>query len=86
MPKTAASNRTVKFGETLYKALKAEKIRQSKNEMKYGEYYTIHVIKVEKDEKANDMKRIIPIQKCVSSPLQRVHMVCVAENGQYTSN
>lgn len=58
-PKTAASNRTVKFGETLYKALK--------------------------DEKGNDMKRIIPIQKCVSSPLQRVHMVCVAENGQYTS-
>lgn len=37
--------------------------------MKYGEYYTIHVIKVEKDEKENDMKRIISIQKCVSSPL-----------------
>ena len=24
-------------------------------------------------------------QKCVSSPLQRVHMVCIDENGQYTS-
>lgn len=83
--KTVTSNRTVKFGETLYRALKAEKIRQAKNEMKYGEYYTIHVIKVEKDEKGNDMKRIVPIQKCVSSPLQRVHMVCIDENGQYTS-
>ena len=83
--KTIASNRTVKFGETLYKELKAEKIRQSKNEIKYGEYYTIHVIKIEKDEKGNDIKRIVPIQKCVDSPLQRVRMVCVAENGQYTS-
>mgnify|MGYP003256320467 FL=1 len=59
--KTVTSNRTVKFGETLYRALKAEKVRQAKNEMKYGEYYTIHVIKVEKDEKGNDMKRIVPI-------------------------
>ena len=49
------------------------------------EYYTIHVIKVEKDEKGNDMKRIVPIQKCINSPLPRVRMVCIAENGQYTS-
>ena len=83
--KTVTSNRTVKFGETLYRALKAEKVRQAKNEMKYGEYYTIHVIKVEKDEKGNDMKRIVPIQKCINSPLPRVRMVCIAENGQYTS-
>ena len=72
--KTVTSNRTVKFGETLYRALKAEKVRQAKNEMKYGEYYTIHVIKVEKDEKGNDMKRIVPIQKCINSPLPRVRM------------
>ena len=31
------------------------------------------------------MRHIIPIQKCIQSPLQRIHMVCVAENGQYTS-
>lgn len=83
--KTVTSNRTVKFGETLYRALKAEKVRQAKNEMKYGEYYIIHVIKIEKDEKGNDMKRIVPIQKCINSPLPRVRMVCIAENGQYTS-
>jgi len=83
--KTIASNRTVKFGETLYKALKAEKIKQAKSEMKYGEHYTIHVIKPETDEKGNEMKRIVPVQKCINSPLLRVHMVCVTENGQYTS-
>ena len=31
------------------------------------------------------MIRIVPIQKCVESPLQRVNLVCIAENGQYTS-
>lgn len=29
--------------------------------MKYGEYYTIHVLKKEIDEKGNDMYRILPI-------------------------
>ena len=56
-----------------------------KNEMKYGEFYTIHVLKKEIDEKGNDMYRIVPIQKCVESPLQRVHLICITENGQYTS-
>lgn len=84
-PKTAASNRTVKFGKTLYNALKAEKIRQAENELKYGEYYTIHVIKSELDEKGAEMKRIVPLQKCINSPLQRVRMVCITDNGQYTS-
>ena len=84
-PKTSGSNRTIKFGETLYKALKAEKLIQAKNEVAYGEYYTIHVLKTEKDEKGNDIQRIIPIEKSIQSALQRVRMVCVAENGQYTS-
>lgn len=84
-PKTPASVRTVPFGETLYQALKKEKAEQLKNEMKYGEYYTIHVKKIETDEKGNDMIRVVPIQKCVESPLQRIRLVCVDENGQYTS-
>lgn len=83
--KTATSNRTIKFGETLYRTLKAEKVRQAENEMMYGENYTIYVLNIEQDEKGNDMRHIIPIQKCIQSPLQRIHMVCVAENGQYTS-
>lgn len=84
-PKTKSSERTVSFGDTLHKALKAEHTTQMRNEIKYGEYYTIHVLKKEIDEKGNDMFRIIPIQKCVESQLQRARLVCIAENGQYTS-
>ncbi len=83
--KTASSMRTVKFGDTLYHALKQERTAQLKNELKYSEYYTIHVLKKEVDEKGNDMQRIVPIQKCVESALPRVRMVCIAENGGYTS-
>ena len=78
--KTASSMRTVKFGDTLYQALKQERTAQLKNELKYSEYYTIHVLKKEVDEKGNDMQRIVPIQKCVESDLPRVRMVCIAEN------
>ena len=84
-PKNPASVRTIPFGETLYQALKHEKAEQLRNEMKYGEYYTIHVKKIETDEKGNDMIRVVPIQKCVESPLQRIRLVCIDENGQYTS-
>ena len=84
-PKTESSTRTVKFGDTLYQALKLERAAQLKNEMKYGEYYTIHLLRKELDEKGNDMQRIVPIQKCVESALSRVCMVCIAENGEYTS-
>ena len=84
-PKTVASERTIKFGDTLYKALKNEYTVQKMNEFKYGEYFTIHVLKKETDEKGGDMFRIIPIQKCLGSTLPRVRMVCIAENGEYTS-
>lgn len=84
-PKTPSSVRTVPFGETLYNALKQEKSAQMRNEMKYGEYYTIHVLKKEADEKGNDMWRVVPIQKCVESQLQRTKLICITENGQYTS-
>lgn len=84
-PKTPASSRTVPFGDTLCNALKTERTAQMKNELKYGEYYTVHVLKKEKDEKGNDMWRIVPIQKCVESRLRRVRLVCITENGQYTS-
>lgn len=54
--------------------MKQEKAEQMKNEMKYGEFYTIHVLKKEIDEKGNDMFRIVPVQKCVESQLQRVRL------------
>lgn len=83
--KTASSMRTIKFGDTFYQALNQERAAQLKNEMKYGEYYTIHVLRRETDEKGNEMQHIVPVQKCVESALPRIRMVCVAENGEYTS-
>ncbi len=84
-PKTESSCRVVPFGDTLYQALKKEYAQQRMNEFKYGEFYTIHVLKKEVDEKGNDMFRVVPVQKCVESSLQRVRLICIAENGQYTS-
>lgn len=83
--KTPSSVRTVKFGDALCRALKQERAAQIKNELKYGEYYTIHVVKKEIDEKGNDMWRIVPVQKCLESSLPRIRMVCIAELGEYTS-
>lgn len=83
--KTPASNRTISFGDTLCNALRKEKAQQLENELKYGEYYTVHVLKKEIDEKGNDMMRIVPIQKCVESQLLRTRLICITENGQYTS-
>lgn len=83
--KTESSNRIVKFGDTLYKALKNEKLNQKKNELKYQEFYTIHTKKKEVDEKGNDIYRIVPVQKCLDQSLTRTELICIAENGQYTS-
>ncbi|MCI5996142.1 MAG: site-specific integrase [Blautia sp.] len=84
-PKTPTSQRTIPFGETLYKALKKERAAQLENEIKYGEFYTIHVLKKEKDEKGNEIFRVVPIQKCVDIQLPRTRLICITENGQYTS-
>lgn len=84
-PKTQSSTRVIPFGDTLYNALRQEKARQLENELKYGEFYTIHVLKKEVDEKGNDMWRIVPVHKCVESQLQRTRLICITENGQYTS-
>ena len=83
--KTDASERVIKFGDTLYKALKAELAYQKQNELLYGEYFTIQVIKSETDEKNNEISRIIPVQKCVNPTLPRTRLICISENGEYTS-
>lgn len=83
--KTDSSERVIKFGDTLYKALKAELLRQKENELMYAEYFTIQVIKSETDEKNNEIDRIIPVQKCVNPTLPRTRLICISENGEYTS-
>lgn len=84
-PKTQGSIRKIKIGQTLVSTLRAEKAKQLQNELKYGEYYMIHILKNEKDEKNNIIQRIVPVQKCLPSNFPRVHLVCISENGEYTS-
>lgn len=83
--KTESSNRTIRFGDTLYRALKHARTHQNKNRLIYGEYYTEHYLRPEKDEKGNTIRRIIPVERCVDCALKRVDMVCVRENGEYIS-
>ena len=56
--KTESSTRIVKIGETLLAYLKEEKARQEANELKYDDYYTMHYLAQEKDEKGNTIYRI----------------------------
>lgn len=83
--KTISSNRTIKIGATLCEILKEERKKQLENELTYGEYYNIYVKKTEKDEKNNEIYRLMPVTKCINSSLPRVNLVCIAENGDYTS-
>ena len=84
-PKTAGSTRMIKIGETLCSALKKEYAKQLRNEMACGDIYTLHYRRPEKDEKNNTVTRIIPAQKCVGCQLQKVSLICVDDNGEYTS-
>ena len=84
-PKTESSNRTIKFGTALYKALKHAKAMQKRNRLLYGEYYTEHYLKPEKDEKGDTIYRIIPVERSVECAMRKVEMVCVRENGEYVS-
>lgn len=84
-PKTFTSNRTVKFGETLYNALVYAKKQKNINRMKYGEYFTEHYLKTETDEKGEPMQRIIPASRALQCALPSADMVCVRENGEYVS-
>ncbi len=80
------SVRTIKVGDSLLEVLQKEKARQEEMELKYEDYYTIHISKQEKDEKGQIVKRIIPVMKCVvSSTYPRVKLINIDENGQYTS-
>lgn len=84
-PKTVNSIRTIKFGDALYKALKHAQLTQKKNRLLYGEYYTDHYLKPEKDEKGNTIYRIVPVERGISCTLQRVDFLCVRENWEFIS-
>lgn len=70
---------------TLCKALKTAKETQEKNRQLYGEYYTDHYLLPETDEKGNNIFRIMPGERTLQSPLKKVNLVCIRENGEYVS-
>ncbi|EET60370.1 site-specific recombinase, phage integrase family [Marvinbryantia formatexigens DSM 14469] len=84
-PKTAGSERTIKFGDALYHALKYAKKTQLENRLHYGEYYTDIYLKPEKDEKGDEIFRLIETERSIPCALNRANMICVRENGQYVS-
>lgn len=79
------SQREIKFGETLYKILKAEKKRQMENELKYGEYYSIHYLSEFVDKNGLTKTRIVECQKGNCKVPPSFPLVCVDENGKMTT-
>lgn len=80
------STRKIKFGETLFRVLKAEKKRQQENELRYGEFYTIHYLADFTDEKGAIRQRIVPVQKGQAKGVNRFPLLCVEENGKLTTS
>ena len=75
------SSRIVRFGETLTKALRAERKRQLKNEMLYGEYYTVYYIDSYTDDRGVTHKHIAKTTKGDLGDRERFYPVCLCENG-----
>lgn len=84
-PKTESSTRTIKFGDTLYSALKYARLKQKEHEWQYGEYYHCIYKKPEKDEKGDTIYRLVEIEKAIPCALERVNMICVKESGMMVS-
>lgn len=74
-PKTNSSVRTVKIGNTLLNVLKAEKLRQNENRLRYGEYYTFYSL-----EKLDE--RSFTLNENKNGDVQ---LICVDENGQFVT-
>ncbi len=78
-PKTKSSNRTIKIGDTLISALKKHKNMQSKNKLKYGEYYT----KQYKDK--DGALYSFPCNSSITIPFDEIDLVCTKENGEMST-
>lgn len=84
-PKTEGSARTIKFGEALYRALKDAKRKCRENRLRYGEHYMNICLESEKDEKGDEILRLVEIESGLPCSLKRINMLCVRENGKYIS-
>lgn len=80
------SKRKIKFGETLYRILRDEKKQQQENELRYGEFYTVHYLANFTDEKGTVRQRIVPVQKGQAHGIKRFSLICVDQNGEMTTS
>ena len=72
-PKSEASARTIKIGQTLIDALKKEKIRQKENKLVCGEHFTRYKTRHLKD----DIHELIPVYEDTD-----VNLVCIRDDGR----
>ena len=76
------SKRVIPFGETLFRALKAEKKRQLENEMYYGEFYTVQYLKEYTDRAGAHLTYVEQSQKGALCRESRLPLVCQFDNGR----
>jgi integrase len=72
-PKSRASFRTVKIGQTLIDVLKKHRLRQKQERLSCGEYYIRHKTKHIKDD----------IYDLIQSPDGDIDLVCTSEDGSW---
>lgn len=68
------SYRTIKIGQTLEKALKAEILNRKKTMLQYGQYFTRTYV--------TDKQQLIQLPANVNVPYREVMPLCVKENGE----
>ncbi|WP_458397453.1 tyrosine-type recombinase/integrase [Anaerotignum sp.] len=76
------SVRKIVFGETLHKALTAEKRRQAKFELLYGKYYTVYAIAPVKDSRGRKKEMLVPMEKGDVKKERICPFVCRDNNGE----
>lgn len=84
-PKTLTSNRIIDVSDDLIKVLIEWKNEQLKNKNIYGAYYKELYLKEEKDEKGNNIQRIIEIENNLPCTLPLADMIFRKESGEYIS-
>jgi len=79
LPKTAASNRSIAISPTLRTALSDWKVRQTENELRYGDSY-VYIYSDAEGRAIKLSKKLTP-----PSDTRREHLVCTKENGALVS-
>lgn len=82
--KTESSERIIKIGTTLIKALKAHKKLQLENRLKYGKYFIQQYETKEKEESTTEkLRRVHSLSSAIDpGTMESINIVCTKENGE----